>query len=71
MNLRQKIEYKLRRVRLVLWVILGRPIIYKCAFKGGIELMQSRNAMISDNRFQGYKALPDGLHRPLDKSFAD
>ena len=42
----------LNRVRLIWWAILGRPIIYGCKFKGGLELNKdNRNVYIIKNEF--------------------
>lgn len=40
------------RLRLILWAILGRPIIYGCKFKHGLELTKdNRNVYVAKNSF--------------------
>lgn len=40
----------MKRLRLIWWAILGRPIIYGVAFNGGFTLNKlNRNTLILDN----------------------
>ena len=44
----------LTRIELLWWAILGRPIIYRVQFEGGIELSKdNRNVFIARNVFEG------------------
>ncbi|GAJ07336.1 unnamed protein product [marine sediment metagenome] len=42
----------LTRIKLLWWAVLGRPIIYRVQFEGGIELSKdNRNVLVANNVF--------------------
>ena len=58
------------RLKLLLWAMLGRPIIYGCKLKGGIELTEdNRNVYVARNSFGQAKIMTDKPWRPKDRAW--